>query len=689
MTSRIDQIVYLATLAGRRNDPKLRAVLRALSVRPNPRIENMLVRQLTIQAGDDAFDPPPFACISEPDMSIPGTEGIPYINFGHAGRFDGSELTVGSRFRRPLLTSHEIHTGGTRSGKSVSVADLIRNLPESTRAWILDPENDPVYANLALAFPEEEFAVIDVRNMKRNLLEGPPGFPQDVWFNHFKRNLRESLFLRDGSMAMLSMLLHRCQEERPEGIALGHVFDKLVEMRYRLIQAGREYTFYETLRNRFEGLLVNPMFDCVKGFDLAELATKHVLFQCGGLGADEFPLYVNDLLCWLSCFCEPSLNPVPKLLVVVEEAHRIVNPGRLRRADIAEPIILDAVRTLAKRRVSLLFVDQVVSELPVQILANCSFRVVFSTIEGRDLDALQRSLGLTLDQRVFVSRLPRRTCIVQYANPNFPEPFPVVVDEFPLRPDIGEELEARRTATRAKLSFVPLERQRIVSGRGTGKTETAPPIVSKPALDYLVEIAKDQFLPASRRDQEVGIPLSQGNALRKELQEAGLLRVEHVNTYGKARRIINTRITEQGYELLGSMEVRCERPRGKGGWEHLYHQRAIAAWGRANGYEVAIEHTVGGKSVDVCLEKDGERIAAEILCHGVHKEVANLRDLHTGFSEVWFCVKDREEARRLQELIVATFREEAHAILTRVRFKLLGAFQDAGAAKERLGREGG
>lgn len=666
----VDRIVEMARLAGRLNDPKLRAQLRRLQLVPDRTLEELLLRQLTVAAGDQSFDPSAFNRISESDLTIPGTERIPYVEWGRLVTLHSGLAVAGTAFRFPLVTGHRLVAGSTRSGKSTAVATMLKRIPAATKCWIIDPEDDPVYKNLACA---AGFMIIDCSDFRRNILEPPPGCPPEVWFGHFKRNVRESCFLRDGGISMLTVLLEHCRKER-ECVALRDVYQKLIDLRYRLIQAGREYSFYESLKNRLEGLLVNPMFDCVKGFDLARLASENVLFLCGSLSSDLYPLFVNDVLQWLGCHFAPTLDPVPKLVVVLEEVHRMTNAQRLRRADIAEPIVLDAFRVLAKRQVSLVCVDQVCSELPAQILANCSFRAVFSTIEGRDLDALQRSLGLTHEQRLFVSRLPQRMCVVQYANPAFPEPFPVAIDEFEMKGDIADEVTRRRAETLASLSYVPFDAQKVAPA-SKQHLKRADPLLSKPALDYFVEVCKNQFTAASKRDQQLGVPLSQGNAVRRELADAGLVTLEAVSTFGRARRIVNTAVTEKGYELLKAMKIPHDRPRGRGGWEHKYHQHAVAAWAERNGYRASIEQTANGKSVDVLLENERGRVGVEILCVGMEKELANLRDLHSGCSEVWFCVRDRAEAGKLRALIELKFGEEAKAILSRVKFRLLGEFQ--------------
>ena len=427
-----DDLIELAKLTGRINDPVIRNLFAALSIEPDRSLEQMVREMLIAEAGEQSFDPQPFQPIPGKALVIPGTERIPYIELGDVVSLNSLEFVKKNRFRFPLLSTHSIFSGTTRSGKTCSVSLLLRQLPEETKCWIFDVGEDLVYFNLALSFPAEDFYIINARDFKRNIFEPPPTCSHEEWFNHCKPNFRESFFLRDGSIAMLSAIFDHCLKETKE-ITLHHIYAKLISMKTSLLKGGREYQYYESLKNRFESLLLNPMYDCVRGFDLAHLTSKRVLWLCRDLSDEEYPLFVNDLLTWLGCYFSHEFNPIPRLVVVIEELHRLTSPQRLKRADLTEPIILKAVRELAKRRIALMFVDQVPSELPTQIMANANFRAIFNTIEGRDLDALQRSLSLSYEQRKFLSRLPRQVCVIKYANHLFPEPFLVLTDQLDLK----------------------------------------------------------------------------------------------------------------------------------------------------------------------------------------------------------------------------------------------------------------
>jgi len=126
MNGRIARILELAEITGRKNDPKLRRLLRSLMLRPNPRLEEALLRQLTLQAKDEAFDPSPFRMPSEDELVVPGSEGMRYVAWGRVAKLSGDAIATGHVFRLPLVCEHRIFTGMARKGKSVAVAQFLK-----------------------------------------------------------------------------------------------------------------------------------------------------------------------------------------------------------------------------------------------------------------------------------------------------------------------------------------------------------------------------------------------------------------------------------------------------------------------------------------------------------------------------------------------------------------------------------
>jgi hypothetical protein len=673
----IERILELLGLLGKSEDPTWRALLRMLMVHPNPRLEANLIRLLTTEVGDASFDPPVIRQPVADNLIVPGSLALPELPWASVKTSDRGRVA----FSSPLDPHHTLIIGRTGSGKSCVAAKMLESNPLPT--WIVDPEGDIAYQNVAL---RDGYEIVDCSQWKWNPLDRPAGCRLEDWLSAFVSNAGEAFYLGEGGRALLVSVLQRCRAEHGDAFGLRQVYDSLIQSRYRWIHGGRGDGFFESVRSRFDALLVHEMFDCVHGADLNEFMGKRVLFLCSSLSPDLYVFLVNHLFQWLRWAFKPTKERTPKLLLIVEELHRLTNPQRLRRANIAEPIALDAVRTLAKRGIPVWLVDQSPAELPPVIMGNTVCRVVLHLNEARDLDAVQRSLGLSLEQRNELAKLMPRTALVQYANPNHPDPFLVDVDEVALDENVEARVAGRIAQTHARLRFEALPAREPGSDsaapnrRRRAQTRMSGPLTSKAASDYLIEIAPDQFEPISIRDRRLNIDLSEGNGLRKELVQAGLIALETVNTHGPSKKIINARITAQGSDFLQLLGVPYEKPRGRGSWEHQWHQHAVAKWARTQGYRALIEHMHDGKAVDVSIDAGEKRIAGECLIHGVVKDLANLRDLFTGYDEVWFCVADQKTAKALEGHIAATFGDEAPLILERVRFKLLREFQVRQAA---------
>lgn len=126
MTPVMERIVELARLTGRIGDPKFRKLMRRLARSPDPSLEQMLLRKLIVASGDECFDPAPFRMPTEDELVVPGTEGIPYAEWGRVAKLSGDAIEAGTRFRFPVVCEHCLFTGMTRKGKSVAVAQFLK-----------------------------------------------------------------------------------------------------------------------------------------------------------------------------------------------------------------------------------------------------------------------------------------------------------------------------------------------------------------------------------------------------------------------------------------------------------------------------------------------------------------------------------------------------------------------------------
>lgn len=128
MSAALERIIELAELKGRMKDEKFRALLRRLARFPDPGLEQMLLRKLTVEAGDEAVTPLPFRTPCREEMSVPGTEGLPYVTMGSVARLEPGGIRTVGEFRFPLTPGHSIFLGETRMGKTMAVRHLVEEV---------------------------------------------------------------------------------------------------------------------------------------------------------------------------------------------------------------------------------------------------------------------------------------------------------------------------------------------------------------------------------------------------------------------------------------------------------------------------------------------------------------------------------------------------------------------------------
>lgn len=128
MTHGTARIVELAKLTGKIDDPKLRRMLRRLEIHPDPHLEELLLRKLAKEAGDECFDPAAFRSPAGDELAVPGDDGTRYVTWGRVARLSADAITPGAQFRLPVVCEHRIFMGKARKGKSVAVAQFLKGV---------------------------------------------------------------------------------------------------------------------------------------------------------------------------------------------------------------------------------------------------------------------------------------------------------------------------------------------------------------------------------------------------------------------------------------------------------------------------------------------------------------------------------------------------------------------------------
>lgn len=606
-----------------------------------------------------ASDPHPFPSPDD-DALPPG--GIPFVRMV---RMDGTlgpwvPLPTGVMDRHP----HILIAGAAGAGKSWTVCHTIQNLTLSGfGSLVLDTEGE--YSNLMLYLPDGLCWVFDDMTFKRNPLQPLAGEERRRTYGRVKRVFRET-FLRDGSINLLGEELINIVDAAGQVATLHRLLGHLGVARYRM--DSRRGQYLESLKNRLGNVVeFVSIYDCMEGFDIRVwLRPRCMVLRLTALSDELKDFVVNDLVATIQDWTQENPGLGLKLVIVIDEAHRFFAPGKAARYDLGDPILLDAARTLRKRGVNLILSTQVFRDLPVAALANVSTFLIFRTSEGSCIRAIGQALSLTSEQMEYLPKLGERRAVMKH--PLVADPFIVELPELDFSQRISEqEIRERMAPILQSLRWVPRNvyeepNGQIAGGKSGAQRRKGQGVASPPKeeLDYLESIARNPFVPVTERDRKLGVSTYKGNKLRKDFCEKGLITIQHVDTGKRGAGITLIEISDKGSELLQRYQVNVKKPAGKGGLIHQFWQHQVQRWFLENypGCKATIEQMVEGKAVDVGVEIEGRKVAAEIMIKGEEKELVNIvKDLEVGFDEVVIVCEDKETGRSLQRKIGETLGE--------------------------------
>ena len=255
------------------------------------RLRTAHAEQLTPFPSPDADELPESGLFLGKNISADGQSGA------------NSYLPVNSLHRYP----HILVGGMSGSGKSWYLMGLARDLIELGEVvWFMDSEGD--FIDLAGELGAEKLWVIRHDQLRRNPLEPLPGEDPILALGRLKTVLRETTYMRDGAVNLLSECVHKLYAQR--GIfsgsqsypCLADVYQEATSTRLRGNSRRSEYR--ETLQSRLGNLLDNmrSTYLCRRGHPIRELASHNIVWDITDLSQsrDLMHFFVADMALWLS-----------------------------------------------------------------------------------------------------------------------------------------------------------------------------------------------------------------------------------------------------------------------------------------------------------------------------------------------------------------------------------------------------
>lgn len=248
-------------------------------------------------------EPHPFPSPETGELPDSGLSlGINVLANNHAG--PEVYLPIDALYRHP----HILVGGASGTGKSwyLGMHLCVQLIGLEEVIWFFDSEGD--FVDLAAVLGPEKLWVLRHDQFRRNPLEPLPGEDPLVALGRLKTVLREATFMRDGSLNLMSELVHKLYTER--GVFTGSedypcledVFQEAKRARWRLDSRRGQYG--EVLMSRLGNLLDNmrPTYLCKKGFPITELVAHSIVFDITGLSRDLAHFFVADIVSWVADF---------------------------------------------------------------------------------------------------------------------------------------------------------------------------------------------------------------------------------------------------------------------------------------------------------------------------------------------------------------------------------------------------
>ncbi len=556
--------------------------------------------------------------------------------------------------RRGELPMHCLVVGDTGSGKTNSIYALISNLmlqriPFLIFDWkrefrrILNSES----CSDVLVFT----AGGEASPFYFNPRIAPKGVDPEVYLKKEVDNIAYAYFLGEGVGELLREVLHETNEDY--GVYSGDLkeypnyFDVLQKLEGRKPK-GRELLWYQSTQRALRALTFGKFGKAInirQDVDVESLLERNVIIELDGLNKADGKYIMTSLLSRIYFYRLAHAHENKGLhAIIIDEAHHLFlrKPSYAQGEEHITDILLREARSLGE---CLVLSDQYPHMLTYTAFGVYT-KIVMSLGNRTDINLAADILLLGKDEREWLAKLPIGSAIVKL-KARYPSPFLVhfplmKLPEEPVTDDIVRERMKGYWEEQKVIPVIPGQQEGY---SGPVKPEGVVPKGDKGGAEraeylLLLDVLRFPLSSTVKRYERLGFSKRAGNDARGTLEEQGLVRAVDVPT--KKARVRLLELTDRGRELLKSRGEDISNSMRFGSVEHLYWVAILAKESRitifceGRGFELEVEHAIGGgKTVDLAAVKGERRIAFEVET-GASDAVSNVRKcLEAGFERVY------------------------------------------------------
>ena len=566
--------------------------------------------------------------------------------------------------------------GRSGSGKTNVAFIIVLNLLRKGKPFLIfDWKRN--YRDMLSLVPGKEILVFTVgRNIAPfyfNPLIPPLGSPPKIWLKKIIEIMAHSYFLGEGVSYLLQKAIDSVYREF--GVYEGNpgtyptisdVKDWLENYRAR----GRQASWMDSAL-RAVGVLcfgeVGNVLNTRVNLPVDELLKRNVILELDAITNSDKTFLIESLLLWIHHYrMAEGKREELKHIIIVEEAHHVLlrRKQEIMGEEAVTDIILREIRELGE---SIVLIDQHPSLISKPALGNTYCTIAMNLKHRSDIAMIADCMLIDTKRMRYLGKLEVGTAMIKLQGRWF-DPFLV---RFPLvkvdKGSTSDEMirDQMRGFYRDNISvsdatsdFRPQKEEKEVfrdSWSGEKEEKARPKNLpqgerelSQMEILMLKDIVKNRFSSTSERYGRLGLNAYQGNKIRLNLVEKGLIEIRDLPV--KTGRVKIFELTDKGNKVLMNMGIEVNVSHRRGGLEHEYWKDRIADHFRRKGYRVTEEYPVGGgQAVDLVAVNDKERIAIEIET-GKSDAVHNIqRALRAGFYKIICVALDGKVERKINE----------------------------------------
>ncbi len=412
-----------------------------------------------------------------------------------------------------------------------------------------------------LALPE--FQDVEVYTIGRNIapftfnpLIPPPGTNAKTWLKKLIGVIATSYLLGNGSLYVLQQSLDSVYQEA--GIYSGKImryptFRDVIQKARQFNARGRESGWLSSTLRALSSICFGEMDKLVnqgRNENLEQLLTKSVILELDALTQADKVFVTSALLLWIHHRrMTEKTRETFKHAILIEEAHHILSNERrsLLGGQSTMELTFREIREFGE---GLIILDQHPSQISLPALGNTYCTICMNLKHRKDINAMSQCMLLDGKENDLLGELEVGQAIVKLQG-RIPKAFMIELPEF--------EIEKGAITDKAvALRMQPVLETRMAVAQeeeSGGKSESQEKLqagseAEEPDLEHLFlqDVREYPDSGIAERYRRIGISVRQGQKLKAELVEKGL--IEEAEKKTKTGRLRVIRLTGEGEQRL-------------------------------------------------------------------------------------------------------------------------------------------